>query len=75
MTSLWIDNSVVRHEDNGLLARDHAEWVKSLDALLQSPELRRRYAEAGRRQIETDYSCRAVSRRLVELLRGVWPQT
>jgi glycosyltransferase involved in cell wall biosynthesis len=60
-----------RGGENGLLARNTAEWVTALDSLLSNPTLSATVAAEGRRTVERDYSLDILSRRLVAILRDV----
>jgi colanic acid/amylovoran biosynthesis glycosyltransferase len=49
--------------------RDAGALAAAIERLLADPALRRRYAEAGRRQVEVSYDLARNGRRLAELLR------
>ncbi|HET9795677.1 MAG TPA: group 1 glycosyl transferase, partial [Thermoanaerobaculia bacterium] len=55
----------------GFLAGSEEEWELSLDRLLGDVLLRRRMGLAGRRRVEENYAMPIVSRRVVELYRGL----
>ena len=54
---------------NGFHARTVDEWERSLESLLQSPELRARFGASGRAHVESRYSMRRYQERYLELLR------
>jgi glycosyltransferase involved in cell wall biosynthesis len=47
------------------------EWVEKLGRLLADPELRRRFAEAGRRTVEERYSLKVNAPRIADTIRDV----
>ncbi len=47
---------IVRHGENGYLARDNGEWVTSLEKLCSDPILRTRMGRAGYTLVEQRYS-------------------
>jgi glycosyltransferase involved in cell wall biosynthesis len=51
-----VNSTIIRHNENGLLARSDDEWVDSLSRLLNSGELRARLGNAGRLTVEASYS-------------------
>lgn len=62
---------VVSHGRNGFLARDTAEWVERLGALLDDGELRSRLGAAGRDTVRERYSTRVHAPRLAAVLERV----
>jgi glycosyltransferase involved in cell wall biosynthesis len=72
---------VIRHGENGLLARNHNEWIDGLHRLAASAELRRGLGEAARSDVlthhttaaqatETHRALLAVSERVDTMLRS-----
>jgi glycosyltransferase involved in cell wall biosynthesis len=53
---------------NGFHARSVDEWERSLESLLQSPELRARFGANGRAHADARYSMRTYQARYLELL-------
>jgi glycosyltransferase involved in cell wall biosynthesis len=51
-----VNAEIVRHGQNGLLARDEAEWEEALGRLLSDAPLRRELGERGRATVEASYS-------------------
>ncbi len=49
---------LVRHGDNGLLARSEREWVICLARLIEDGALRKNLGEAGRQTVDQHYSVR-----------------
>jgi glycosyltransferase involved in cell wall biosynthesis len=52
---------IIRHDDNGLLARTERDWLEALRRLLDDPDLRRRLGEQARRDAVAKYSVKAVA--------------
>ncbi|HEX8284185.1 MAG TPA: glycosyltransferase family 4 protein [Pyrinomonadaceae bacterium] len=66
-----VNSEIIRDGENGLLARDEAEWVEKLGLLLRSPELRGRLGRAGRATVEESYSARAQAPRVFRVFESV----
>jgi glycosyltransferase involved in cell wall biosynthesis len=66
-----VNSEIIRDGENGLLARDEAEWVEKLGLLLRSPELRARLGRAGRATVEERYSARAQAPRVFRVFESV----
>ena len=47
---------VIRHGENGLLAKSNEEWIANLELLIDEPALRERLGAMGRRSVEERYS-------------------
>jgi len=62
---------VVQHGVNGFWARTPEEWFEALHRLVCDAELRRRFAEEGRKTVEAHYSLRTWGTRLAKLLEQV----
>jgi glycosyltransferase involved in cell wall biosynthesis len=60
---------MVRHGENGFLARTPAEWEQATRTLASDPALRRRMGLAGRRRVERDYSLTAGGQAWATLLQ------
>jgi len=70
-SAVGVNREIVVEGETGYLARSGEEWERSLERLLLDGDLRRRLGAAGRRRVEENYAMPIVSRRLVELYRGV----
>jgi glycosyltransferase involved in cell wall biosynthesis len=64
-----VNETIVRHCENGFLARSEAQWDLALRTLLSDPVLCRRLGEEGRRTAVQDYSLASQAPRLVDLFR------
>jgi len=58
---------LIQHNANGFHARTPEEWFEALSLLVADIQLRRRFAEAGRKTVETRYSLQVWAPRLAEL--------
>jgi glycosyltransferase involved in cell wall biosynthesis len=70
-SAVGTNNEVIVHGENGLLARTPADWLTAVRALIESPDLRRRLGDAGRRTVEAHYSKRRCAALFAEVVRGV----
>lgn len=64
---------IIRHNENGILARTREEWVRALERLIDDPALRRRLGERARRDAVERYSTEAVAadyRRVIASVMG-----
>jgi hypothetical protein len=59
----------VRHEETGYLVASEEDWVTALSRLADSPALRRRMGQAGRRVVEARYCTANAAARFAEALR------
>jgi len=65
-------SALVRHGENGMLARDEAEWFAALDLLAGDASLRARVGETARRDVLDRYEPAAVARdQVAPLLRDM----
>jgi glycosyltransferase involved in cell wall biosynthesis len=56
--AVGVNREIIQDGVNGFLASTEDEWVEKLARLLADRDLRRRFAEAGRRTVEEGYSLR-----------------
>jgi len=69
--AVGVNREIIRDGENGFLAATEQEWVDKLGRLLSEPDLRRRFAVAGRRTIEQRYSLGVNAPTLAATLRTV----
>jgi glycosyltransferase involved in cell wall biosynthesis len=69
--AVGVNREIIQDGVNGFLASTDAEWIEKLGRLLGDAELRRRFAEAGRRTIERAYSLDVTAPKLAETLGAV----
>lgn len=62
---------LVQNNASGLWARTPEEWFEALDRLVTDAELRRRFAQEGRKTVKARYSLQTWGPRLAELLEQV----
>lgn len=62
---------VIRHGENGLLAKTPDEWITSLTNLAKNADFRSRIGNAGRRTVEEHYSTRHCAAHFAKIVREV----
>ena len=62
---------VIRHGENGLLAKTTEDWANHLGALIDDPRLRERLGLAGRQTIEQRYSMKSSAELFSRVVRNV----
>ncbi len=62
---------LVQHNVNGFWARTPEEWFEALNRLACDAKLRRQFAEAGRKTVESSYALQTWGPRFVDLLDNV----
>jgi hypothetical protein len=70
-SAVGVNREIIEDGVNGFLVSSEDEWVNRLGRLLADPELRRRFAAAGRRTIEERYSLAVNAPKLAATLRDV----
>lgn len=68
MSPVGVSTEIVRHGENGFLARTEDEWVELLSRLIDDAPLRRRLGAAGRETVVQRYSVARWQEPLAELL-------
>src|SRR5206468_11385512 len=69
--AVGVNRCIVQDGVNGFLASTEDEWVEKIGRLLSDPDLRARFAAAGRRTIEERYSLKVNAPKLVATFRDV----
>jgi glycosyltransferase involved in cell wall biosynthesis len=64
-----VNQKLITHGTNGLLARSKADWVDNLISLCDNPNERERMGKAGRALVEEQYCLEATGSRLTFLLK------
>lgn len=59
MSPVGVNTEIIEHGVNGFLATTKNEWINCLSELIESPKLRKRLGEAGRKTVEEKYSVEA----------------
>ena len=59
MSPVGVNQEIIAHGKNGLLARSNDEWVYALSTLIESADLRRRLGSAARETVIARYSVRS----------------
>jgi glycosyltransferase involved in cell wall biosynthesis len=66
-----VQAEMVRPGETGFLAETPEQWVEAVQRLARDPALRQRLGQAGRRQVEAEFSVSAGAARWVALLDGL----
>jgi glycosyltransferase involved in cell wall biosynthesis len=66
-----VNVDIVRQGENGYLATDGADWEDALQWLVKDASLRQRMGNAGREQVEREYSLAAQAPRLAAVLHSL----
>jgi glycosyltransferase involved in cell wall biosynthesis len=70
-----VNSTIIQDNENGLLARDPAEWVAKLKLLLHSRDLRRKLGERGRQTVTRNYSAEVIAPKVLEIFRSASERT
>lgn len=65
-----VNTRIVTPGINGYLAETIRDWVQALTALMRDPDLRQRMGNAGRTQVESDYTVQVNAPRLAGMLHA-----
>lgn len=71
MSPVGVNVEIIKHQENGLLAKAEQEWLDALKALINSAELRKKYGVAGRETILERYSVEANQEKYLEMIKTV----
>jgi glycosyltransferase involved in cell wall biosynthesis len=61
---------VIRHDDNGLLARNENDWYQSLKQLIEDGKLRRDMGRKGRETAEKELSLSVCANKLLDVINN-----
>jgi glycosyltransferase involved in cell wall biosynthesis len=67
--AVGVNREIIRDGENGFLAATAEAWVAKLERLLTDPQLRERFARAGRETIDAQYSTRVTAPMVAGILR------
>jgi glycosyltransferase involved in cell wall biosynthesis len=70
-SDVGVNSEIIKHDENGFLARTQDDWVEALARLIKQAELRNTFGRRGRRLIEQKYSLDAFAHGYVSLIREV----
>ena len=73
--AVGVNRDIIKDGVNGFLASTSEEWIEKIGRLLSEPDLRARFAAAGRRTIEERYSLAVNAPKLVATFRDVLDQS
>jgi glycosyltransferase involved in cell wall biosynthesis len=73
--AVGVNRDIIQDGVNGFLASTEDEWIRKIGSLLSDPDLRARFAAAGRRTIEERYSLTVNAPKLVATFRNVVDKT
>lgn len=62
LSPVGANKTIVQNGVNGMLVDTEEEWYQALINLLENPEIRKQYGEAGRSSVQNHYSVNAISK-------------
>jgi glycosyltransferase involved in cell wall biosynthesis len=68
-TAIGANYRVIDDKVSGMLVNSHQELVDALSALIESPELRKKIGEAGRKKIEQEFSIETNQKNYLNVLK------
>ena len=68
---IGINKEIVKHKENGFLAKNSNEWEIALKELLNTSCLRKKMGKEGRKLIEKEYSVQLVGPSIIEMFKKV----
>lgn len=67
-SAVGVNSTIIADGWNGFVAASQDEWIEKLVRLLTDAELRKRFADEGRKTVEARYSARVEAPRVMEIL-------
>lgn len=71
MSPVGVNKEIIQDGENGFLASNTEEWADRLSRLIESVELRSKFATNGRKTVEEKYSVEANKEKYLEAMRSV----
>jgi glycosyltransferase involved in cell wall biosynthesis len=65
-----VNPTIIKDDENGLLATTEDQWIEKLTRLLHSPSLRERLGKAGRQTVEAEYSMSIHAPRVYQIFQS-----
>lgn len=69
MSPVGVNTEIIQDGVNGFLARTEDEWVEKISRLIESPELRKKLGQAGRKTVLEKYSVNANKEKYLSLFQ------
>jgi glycosyltransferase involved in cell wall biosynthesis len=67
MSPVGVNQEIISHGENGLLASSTEEWINSIENLVNDKSLREKLGEAGRQTVVKNYSVSSNSANFLSL--------
>ena len=67
VSPVGVNEEIIQHGENGLIATTEIEWEKSLESLIQSIDLRKKIGLQGKETIKSRYSVLAFEKEYLNL--------
>lgn len=64
-----MNSQIVKHGENGFLAKNEGEWIKYLLKLKNAREIREKFGISGRKIVEEEYSLQVIAPKVLRLFR------
>ena len=71
MSPIGMNQQIIEHGKNGLLARTPKDWVKCISLLIDNPEKRKLMGYKGRETVNSKYSVKANQHKYLEVFNMV----
>jgi len=67
-----VNNEIIDDGSNGFLANNNKEWTEKLSMLIESPSLRKKIGDQGRKTIEEKYSLKVNAPKFLKILKEIF---
>ena len=71
MSPVGVNSKIIEDGENGFLAATTEEWINKLSLLIDSAELRKKFASNGRKEVERKYSIDANKEKYIAAMQMV----